>query len=208
MILIVAACLTGAASGIGALLLLARRRSAVAVRDRTAISVVVVSALTCVALAYVVSNPRLAVVALHLAALAIPLGLIDASTYTLPRAPVYAAYATTALILPTAAMGEHLAERLVTATLAALALTTALYLLALTGGLGLGDVRLAPVLGAHLGWAGWKTLATGVGLAFLLGALLAVLLVALQRIKPADRVPFGPALLAGSILSIVSTQDG
>ena len=54
------------------------------------------------------------------------------------------------------------------------------------GGVGGGDVRLAPVIGGLLGWLGAGTLAVGLLAGFLVGGLAAVALLALRRVGPAQ----------------------
>ena len=70
-------------------------------------------------------------------------------------------------------------------------------------GLGLGDVKLAAVLGYALGFAGWPAVLTGV---FLLPQLLmgpvAVILLLRRRAGPRTDLPFGPALLLGALIAV------
>lgn len=148
------------------------------------------------------SDDQTALVAAHLTAVAIPLALVDAVTMKLPRTVVYAAYPSTIALL-TIITPTMRADKLLTAALAAVALTAVLYALALAGGLGAGDVRLAPVLGAHLGWAGWPTLLTGLTLAFAIGAAVAIIPMTFRAVDAHDRIPFGPALLTGSLIAIL-----
>lgn len=70
-------------------------------------------------------------------------------------------------------------------------------------GMGLGDVKLAPSLGATLGW--WGVGVAGIGLlaAFLLGALVAVVLLLARRVGRRSAVPFGPFLFAGAALAVL-----
>jgi len=74
---------------------------------------------------------------------------------------------------------------------------------ALSGGMGFGDVKLAAVIGLHLAWLGWAQLAIGVLSAFLLGGLVAVVLIALRRAGPRTAIPFGPWMLAGAWLGVI-----
>jgi leader peptidase (prepilin peptidase)/N-methyltransferase len=71
-------------------------------------------------------------------------------------------------------------------------------------GMGMGDVKLAPYLGAHLAYAGWTALARGLLLGFLLQAAFVVLLMATRRIGRRSHVPHGPAMCIGAIVSLVS----
>ena len=64
-------------------------------------------------------------------------------------------------------------------------------------GMGLGDVKLAGVLGMYLGYLGWGTLAVGAFFGFALGAVIGITLMALGRATRKSKIPFGPFMLAG-----------
>lgn len=70
------------------------------------------------------------------------------------------------------------------------------------GGLGLGDAKLAGVLGLVLGWFGWLEVLAGVLGAFLLGGLFAIALLLARRASRRTAVAFGPWLVAGAMLSL------
>lgn len=89
---------------------------------------------------------------------------------------------------------------------AAAALTVLLLVLALVsrGALGGGDVKLAPLAGAALGYfGGWAGAVAGTLVAFALAALAGIALVLGKR-RTAD-IPFAPALLIGcwAVLGVV-----
>ncbi|OGC04675.1 hypothetical protein A2276_01705 [candidate division WOR-1 bacterium RIFOXYA12_FULL_43_27] len=64
-------------------------------------------------------------------------------------------------------------------------------------GLGFGDVKLAAMLGAFLGAAGfWHTFVA----AYVLGAIVSVFLLVLKIKKMGDYIPFGPFLIIGALL--------
>jgi leader peptidase (prepilin peptidase)/N-methyltransferase len=87
--------------------------------------------------------------------------------------------------------------------LAALLLLYLILALARPGGMGMGDVKLAGVLGMFLGWLGWGSLAVGAFSAFLLGGLFAIVLLAVRRAGRTTRIPFGPWMLAGAWVGIL-----
>ena len=62
--------------------------------------------------------------------------------------------------------------------------------------LGLGDAKLAALLGA---WLGLYAMALAVVLAFLSGALLGSALLLVGRLKRGQPFPFGPYLAAGGL---------
>ncbi|MDR2997588.1 MAG: A24 family peptidase [Microbacterium sp.] len=70
-------------------------------------------------------------------------------------------------------------------------------------GIGGGDVKLAAVIGLVLGWHGWQALAIGAASAFVLGALYALVLMALRRADRRTRIAFGPWMIVGAVLGIV-----
>lgn len=70
----------------------------------------------------------------------------------------------------------------------------------LVGGLGFGDVRLAPVLGAATASVSWSTLAAGLFLGTVLGAVVGIVRHAHGRAGP---FPYGPALVSGAFLGLV-----
>jgi leader peptidase (prepilin peptidase)/N-methyltransferase len=71
-------------------------------------------------------------------------------------------------------------------------------------GMGMGDVKLSFSLGLFLGWLGWGQVFLGGFLAFLLGALVGVLLIAVGVKGRKDFVPFGPFLALGTMLTILA----
>lgn len=86
------------------------------------------------------------------------------------------------------------------AVLAGLALGAAFLLLALISpaSLGLGDVKLAALLGLFLGWFGWSAVLLGVVVTFVLGGLVALGLVLTRRASGSSQLAFGPWLVAGA----------
>ena len=70
--------------------------------------------------------------------------------------------------------------------------------------LGEGDLYLAAMLGAFLGWKG---LLLSVFLAYLLAGAVAILLLSLKRIRMGEYIPFGPALVVGGIISLFFGQQ-
>ena len=71
--------------------------------------------------------------------------------------------------------------------------------LAYPGGTGFGDVKLTAMLGAFLGV---KAVLTAIFLAYFLGALISLILIALKIRSRRDAVPFGPFLSLGGFLSL------
>jgi leader peptidase (prepilin peptidase)/N-methyltransferase len=137
---------------------------------------------------------------LYLCAISIALALIDLDTHTLPNRIIYPAYPVSAVLLTVAALLAGEPERLFGALVGGAGLFALYLTLALIrpGGMGLGDVKLAGVLGLFLGWLGWGELAVGAFAAFLLGGLFGVVLLAVRRAGRKSSIPFGPWMLAGT----------
>ena len=74
-----------------------------------------------------------------------------------------------------------------------------LLVLSALGGLGMGDVKLAAVLGVASGFVSWQCCAASVCGAFILGGVAACVLWLLRR---RGRIPFGPFMLAGFWLAM------
>jgi leader peptidase (prepilin peptidase)/N-methyltransferase len=94
------------------------------------------------------------------------------------------------------------------ATAAGLASAGAYLALALLPGanLGLGDVKLAGVLGFLLGWLGWPAVVLGLVLPHLINGPVAVALLLSKRAGRKSDLPLGPALLAGALLAVVAVR--
>lgn len=69
-----------------------------------------------------------------------------------------------------------------------------------TDGLGLGDVKLAGTLAGLLGWWGWSTALYGLLTGFILGGLVAGVLLVSRRADRKAHLSFGPALIAGAYI--------
>ena len=146
------------------------------------------------------STPWLLPANLYLTAIAVALTLIDVEHHRLPDAIVLPSYAVSAALLLLAAVGTGEWGALLRAVIAMAALYGLYFVLAVAkpGGMGFGDVKLAGVLGLHLGFAGWSAVVVGTFSAFGLGGLVGVALIALRRAGRRTAIPFGPFMLAGA----------
>lgn len=137
---------------------------------------------------------------LYLAAISIALALIDVDVHRLPDVIVLPSYLVGAALLGLASLAEHDPGALVRAGLGALAMLALYFLLVLIypAGMGLGDVKLAGVLGMYLGWLGWGPLVVGAFLGFGLGGLVGGGLMLAGRAGRKTMIPFGPFMLAGA----------
>ncbi|MFD1721176.1 prepilin peptidase [Amnibacterium endophyticum] len=145
---------------------------------------------------------------LYLAAISIALAAIDLDVKRLPNAIVLPAYAVgPALLGPVALLRGDLVP-LGTAAAGA----GAAFLLYFTlwffkpGGMGLGDVKLAGVLGLFLGFLGVPQLVVGVAAGFLLGGVFGALLLVTRRSSRSSAIPFGPWMLLGAWVGVLAGQ--
>ncbi len=75
---------------------------------------------------------------------------------------------------------------------------------ATNGKLGGGDVKLAAMIGAILGW---KAALTGFAIGIAAGSATGAVLLALKRVKRNTPIPFTPFLSAGSIVAIMKGRE-
>ena len=151
-----------------------------------------------------VANLLVLVSFLYLCAISVALAMIDLDVNRLPNAIVLPAYAVAAVTLTVASVitGDYGQLFRAGVGMAALALLYFVIVMVYPGGMGFGDVKLAGVLGAYLGWSGWGALITGSLLAFLLGSIFGGVLILLGRKGRKSGIPFGPWMVAGAWVGI------
>jgi leader peptidase (prepilin peptidase) / N-methyltransferase len=141
---------------------------------------------------------------LLLAAVGVLLAVVDLRTRLLPDRLVLPALAAGTVLLTVAAVAGHDLPALGRAAAGAAVGFAGYLVLALVApaGLGMGDVKLAALLGLHLAWLGWPVLVDGALAGFVVQAVLAAVLLATRRVALRGYIPFGPAMLAGAALGI------
>lgn len=72
------------------------------------------------------------------------------------------------------------------------------------GGFGFGDVKLAFLLGVFAAFQSWDSLFVAGFMAFVVGGLVAIVLLILRRAGRRDMIPFGPALVLGCWIGIAA----
>jgi len=149
-----------------------------------------------------------AVLALYvpLAVLGVLLTFIDIACKRLPHRLVVPAIWISAVLFAVIAAGTGEWGAMLRAGLGALvlgAIFLGLYLIP-GQGLGYGDVKLAVLLGLYLGWLGWTAVALGALLPWLVNGPVVLALLVARRVDRRTSLPFGPAMLAGSLLAILS----
>jgi len=149
-------------------------------------------------------RPSLLPALAYLCAVGVALALIDIGVQRLPNALTLPSYPIGAVLLALDAVTRGSYSHLVDAVIGMAALYAFYFLLAVLkpGGMGFGDVKLAGVIGLYLGYLGWRELAVGAFLAFLVGGAGGALLMALRRAGRKTKVPFGPYMVAGALVAV------
>ena len=132
------------------------------------------------------------------------LAVVDAVTHRLPNRIVLPGYAVVAFLLAAATVAAGAADALLRAAAAGAALFGFFAVVRALGpgGMGGGDVKLAGVLGALLGWLGVSTLVTGVLAMFLGAGLFGIVLMSTGRAGRRTALPFGPWMIGGTWAAI------
>jgi len=142
---------------------------------------------------------------LYLALIAVVLSVVDLAEKRLPNALVYPSMIVVPALLTLAAAATGAWPALLGAFVGGAALFAFYLVLALIspGGIGMGDVKLAAVIGFALGYLGWTPFLVGAFGAFLIGSLVSLVALALRRVTLKGSIPFGPSMLAGAFLGVL-----
>lgn len=138
----------------------------------------------------------------------IALSWIDLHTKRLPRQIIYVTAAVGVPLLVLAAVLRHEPRRIWMMLLGAgcALVFMAIVYIASRGGMGDGDVRLSPLLGAYLGWLNPGLVAVGMFMGFLAGAAVGVAMMGVGRAGRKTAVPFGPFLALGTVVAVFIGQ--
>ncbi len=133
---------------------------------------------------------------------------IDLRTQRLPREITYTGIVLGGIALGAAAIVIDEPERIWMMALGAAIALVAMWLIYTLskGGMGDGDVRLAPLLGMYLGWLNPGIVLPGLFFGFLAGAVVGVAMMMVDRAGRRTAVPFGPFLALGTIVAIFVGQ--
>jgi leader peptidase (prepilin peptidase)/N-methyltransferase len=144
---------------------------------------------------------------LLLAAASVVLSIVDLVERRLPNAVVLPTAAIVAVALLFAATVGNDWPALLGALLGAVALFAAYLALALISpsGIGMGDVKLAAVIGLSLGYLGWNSWLVGLLAGFLVGSVVSLIALALRKVTLRGSLPFGPSMLVGAFIAILLT---
>ncbi len=142
---------------------------------------------------------------LYLVVISVVLAIVDATERRLPNAIVHPSLLVMPALLTIAAAVTGAWPALLTALLGGLGLFLFYLVLALVspGGIGMGDVKLAAVLGFALGYLGLTTLLVGAMAGFIIGGLVSLVALVARRVKLSGSLPFGPSMLTGTFLALL-----
>jgi leader peptidase (prepilin peptidase)/N-methyltransferase len=142
---------------------------------------------------------------LVLAATLVAVGVIDLEHYIVPNRILWPVSVASVAFLAAVAVTQGRGDDLATALLGAVGAFATLFLVHLASprGMGMGDVKLAFLLGLYLGWIDGGHVALGLFAGFLLGAVAGVVLIATGLRGRRDPVPFAPFLGAGTLVAVL-----
>ena len=137
--------------------------------------------------------------------LALGLVWIDADVHRLPHGLVLPAYPAllTLVVVATAGLGQWSALWRALACLAALWVLYFVMHLISPGSLGFGDVKLSGLIGLLMGWLGIAPALVAVMAGFLVGGLIALVMLVGQRVGLRSHIAFGPSMLVGAFVALV-----
>lgn len=174
-------------------------------RTRTGYTAMIITAGLFIGMALVTDNWALVIAGWILIAGLVSASWIDLLTHRLPRQVSYSILGAGVPFLVVAALLDDESGRIVWTGLGILMATAIMALLYLIGrgALGAGDVRLAPTLGAFLGWYGPRAVFYGVFLGFVTATVVSIVLLASRRLGRKDEIPMGPFLMVGTLIMFI-----
>jgi leader peptidase (prepilin peptidase)/N-methyltransferase len=141
---------------------------------------------------------------LYLAAVGLALTMIDLDLLRLPDALTLPSYPVGLALLGIAAVVDDAPHSYLRAVIgmAALFAFYGLVWFVYPVGMGLGDVKLAGVVGLYLAWLGWGQLVVGAFAAFAVGAAVSIAVIAASDAGRKTKIPFGPFMLVGVLIGM------
>ena len=131
--------------------------------------------------------------------------LIDLNTHLLTRSVTMRAAFIGGPLLSIAAIANNQPGKIGVMALSFIAslLTFVTLSLASRRGIGAGDVRLAAVLAMFLGYLGAQYVFQGVALGFMIGGVVALLLLITRKATRNTRIAFGPYICIGAMVVVL-----
>lgn len=136
----------------------------------------------------------------YIAVVTVPLVAIDLRSRRLPNRLVMPGYLVAAGTLTAVSVSSGTLP--VVALISAAAYVLFLFALSFAGGMGMGDVKLAGVLGAAAGLLGPSVAVISPLLAFGFGGLASAVILIARRGTRTTRIPFGPFMLLGFWIAV------
>jgi leader peptidase (prepilin peptidase) / N-methyltransferase len=139
-------------------------------------------------------------------AVLVAVSVIDLEHFLVPNRIVYPTVVASVPLLAVAALLGDDGDRFVRALLGALVAAGGLLVIHLISprGMGMGDVKLAVLLGLYLGWLSLGHVLLGLLLGFVLGSVVGLALLATGLRGRKDHVPFAPFLAAGAVVAVLA----
>lgn len=129
--------------------------------------------------------------------------VIDFGDYRLPDLILLPLYPVLALGLTVTAWTQNQWGALGRAGICAVAMFVLYFVMAyFSPDLGFGDVKLAGLLGGFLGWYGIAQILAGFLLAWVMMAVVSIVLLTLRRINIKASLPMGPYLILGAVVAV------
>jgi leader peptidase (prepilin peptidase)/N-methyltransferase len=131
--------------------------------------------------------------------------LVDLAEKRLPNAVVFPTLGVVALLLVPATWAVGTWWPLLWALVGSAAMFAVYFLLALISpsSMGMGDVKLALVVGLLVGWFGMNAWLVALVGAFVVGGVIALIALGLRRVTLRGSIPFGPSMLAGAFIAVL-----
>jgi len=179
-------------------------RSAARSGVRTRVAGAVVTALAFGVLALRVGMDAVLPAFLAVMAVGTAISIVDLREKRIPNRMLLVAAPVVAVLLVAAVLVRGEPTRILWVLAGAAALFVVYFLIALAApsAMGMGDVKLAALLGAPLGAAGLTGWLTGLFAAFLIGGIVAVITLAAGRVGWRGSIPFGPWMVAGALVGL------
>ncbi len=147
---------------------------------------------------------------LWMVAVTVVLSFVDLRSYRLPNRVLLPGTVVGLLLLAGGALPDGRIGDVPEALVTGLGYSVVLLIPALVtrGAIGMGDVKLAFLLGMFAGYHGRETAVVAMVGAFLAAGAVGVVLLALRRITRHDHLPFGPFMVAGAWFAIARELAG
>jgi len=135
---------------------------------------------------------------------AIIISIVDLAERRIPNYVVLPASGAVLVLLAASALLDGEWSRVLGAAIGAAALFGLYFALALISprGMGMGDVKLALLVGAVTGYLGLSGWLIGMLAGFVIGAVVSLIGLLIGRATRSTLIPFGPSMVAGALLAI------